>query len=127
MTPLAVGLDLVDIGRVERLLDRHGERALRRILTSAEREYCLSQATPARHVAARIAAKEAAYKALSQGGVDRVFWWRDVEVVRDSNSRPSLELHGRAKAGAAEIGVSGLLLSLTHSESQAAAVVILVQ
>lgn len=127
MMPLAVGLDLVDIRRVERMLERHSDRALQRILTSAEREYCLSQAAPARHVAARIAAKEAAYKALSQGGAERVFWWRDVEVIRDSNSRPSLELHGRAKAGASQIGVSGLLLSLTHSESQAAAVVILLQ
>ncbi|MFQ5704146.1 MAG: holo-ACP synthase [Gemmatimonadales bacterium] len=127
MSPLAVGLDLVDIARVERLLQRHRERALERILTPEEREYCLSQAAPARHVAVRIAAKEATYKALSQAGAEQVVWWRDVEVVRDRQSRPGLELHGRAAAGADELGILGSLVSLSHSETQAAAVVILLR
>lgn len=127
MNGFAVGLDLVDVERVARLLERSGKRALERILTPGEREYCLTQLAPARHVAARVAAKEAAYKALAQGGAERVVWWRDVEVVRDARNRPSLVFHGRARACAEELQVAGSLLSLTHSETQAAAVVILLR
>ncbi|MFQ6047712.1 MAG: 4'-phosphopantetheinyl transferase superfamily protein, partial [Gemmatimonadales bacterium] len=67
MSLIAVGLDLVEVERVRRLLQSKGERALRRLLTDAERDYCMAQAVPERHVAARLAAKEAAYKALAHG------------------------------------------------------------
>jgi len=63
-----VGIDLVDIVRVEQLLRRHPERALRRLLTAREQSYCMATAKPAQHVAARLAAKEASYKALQQAG-----------------------------------------------------------
>jgi holo-[acyl-carrier protein] synthase len=122
---IGVGLDLVDVARVEQLLARHGERVLRRLLTLRESDYCLSMAVPARHVAARLAAKEAAYKAFAQGAAQRVVWWLDVEVVRDPSGLPSLLFHGRARANAAELRVSRSLLSLTHSEASAAAVVLL--
>jgi holo-[acyl-carrier protein] synthase len=126
MSILSVGLDLVDVDRVKKLLGRFGEKALDRLLTDEEREYCLAMAHPARHIAARVAAKEAAYKALSQGGTHRLFWWQDVEVKRDGQGRPSVIFHGRAKESADELGVSGVLISLTHADTHAAAVVILV-
>ncbi|UCG86544.1 MAG: holo-ACP synthase [Gemmatimonadota bacterium] len=125
MTLVGVGLDLVDVARVEQLLDRYGDRALRRLLTPREQDYCLSLAVPARHVAARIAAKEAAYKALVQGGARRVVWWLDTEVVRDPGGLPSLSFHDRARQSADELKVSRSLLSLTHSDAAAGAVVLL--
>jgi holo-[acyl-carrier protein] synthase len=124
---LAVGLDLVDVARVKRLLERFGEDALDRLLTDGERDYCLKMAHPARHIAARVAAKEAAYKALCQGGTRRLFWWQDVEVRRDGQGRPSIIFHGRAKESAEELGISGVLLSLTHADTHAAAIVMLVR
>lgn len=127
MTVLALGLDLVDVARVNQLLERFGEKALDRLLTDGERDYCLRMAHPARHIAARVAAKEAAYKALSQGGTQRPFWWQDVEVRRDGKGRPSIIFHGRAKESAEELGISGALLSLTHADTHAAAIVILVR
>jgi holo-[acyl-carrier protein] synthase len=127
MNIIAVGLDLVDVARVERLLERHGDRALDRLLVGEEREYCLSQAVPARHVAARIAAKEATYKALSQTGTDRVIWWHHVEVKRDKNGRPTIEFYGRGRETADALAVSNCLLSITHSDTAAAAVVILLR
>ena len=127
MNVIAVGLDLVDVARVERLLDRHGNRALDRLLIGEEREYCVSQAVPARHVAARIAAKEATYKALSQAGTERVIWWHDVEVKRDRKGRPTIEFHGRGRESAEELAVSDSLLSISHSDTAAAAVVILLR
>lgn len=125
MNLLAVGLDLVEVDRVARLLDSKGERALRRLLTPAERDYCLAQPSPARHVAARLAAKEAAYKALAHGGDAGYVGWRDVEVVRNSDGGPSLLLHGRAQAVAQSLSVLSLKVSLTHSDKHAAAVVVL--
>lgn len=122
---IGVGLDLVDVARVKRMLERHGDRILERVLSGDERAYCRSMAVPARHVAARIAAKEATYKALSQAGAEEVLWWGDMEVARDERGRPCLVLHERAQACADAVGASGCLLSLTHSDAQAAAIVLL--
>ncbi|MCH7475488.1 MAG: holo-ACP synthase [Gemmatimonadetes bacterium] len=123
--PLAVGIDLVDIVRVERLLRRHPERALRRLLTEQEQSYCMATARPAQHVAARLAAKEASYKALQQAGNARLVGWLDSEVVLNAHGKPSLQLHGAAERAANHLGVSSAIMSLTHSDSTAAAVVIL--
>jgi len=123
---LAVGIDLVAVARVERLLQRSGERAWERLLLPGERAYCEGMAVPARHVAARLAAKEAVYKAL-QGTEDaRGIGWRDIEVVRDRHGRPTVALHGRAADRLREVGARQVLLSLTHTDEIAAAIAVLV-
>jgi holo-[acyl-carrier protein] synthase len=122
---LGLGLDLVAIDRVQRLLARHGERALARLLTESERLYCDRQAVPARHVAARLAAKEAAYKAFQQADGARRIGWRELEVVRGPDGRPALAMHGAALAAAAQLKVASTLLSISHTDTHAAAVVVL--
>lgn len=120
--PMAIGIDLVAVARIERMLDRLGDRATARLLTADEQEYCLGMAFPARHVAARVAAKEAVYKAL-QGTEDaRAIGWREIEVVRDATGRPSVRLHARAAARLEELGAREVLLSLTHTDDLAAAI-----
>ena len=119
-----VGIDLVDIARVQRLLDAKGERALRRLFTSDEVDYALTRALPAQHLAARLAAKEAAFKALTGNALARAIGWREIEVVRGDHG-PTLSLHGRAAERAAQLGVTGIWVSLTHSETTAGAVVVL--
>ena len=126
MNPIAIGVDVGDVERVERMLARHGDRALGRVLTEQEREYCQRMAAPSRHVAARLAAKEAAYKALAVDDDAGWIGWLEVEVRRDGQGRPSLLFHGRAQAAAARLGVHSAMVSLTHSEASAAAVVLLV-
>ena len=126
MNALGVGVDLVDIERVEQLMRRHGERAIRRLLTERERTYCMSMPRPAQHIAARLAAKEAAYKALQRAGNARAVGWRDSEVVLNGDGSPTLQFHGRAKVAAARLNATDALVSLTHSARSAAAVVILV-
>ena len=122
MTPHGAGIDLVAVDRVARLLEHHPERAVRRLLTDDERAYCASQAHPARHVAARIAAKEAVYKAL-QGTEDaRGIGWHDIEVVRDRDGRPTVRLRGRAERRLSAMGGKTVLLSLTHTDTLAAAI-----
>jgi holo-[acyl-carrier protein] synthase len=124
---VGVGLDLVEIARIRRMMDRHGDRVVKRLLTASEESYCLGQAVAERHVAARVAAKEAAYKALSHAGSATVAWWHDLEVVRDERGRPDVAFRGRAERAANELGVSSTMLSITHSDTHAAAVVILVR
>lgn len=124
MTVIGLGIDLVDVARAAALLERHGGRILDRLLLPAERQYVESMPVPARHFAARLAAKEAAYKALQLTPEARAIAWRDLEVVREPSGLPRLALHGQAAAVASSLGPLDLRLSLTHSDLSAAAVVI---
>ena len=119
-----VGIDLVDIARVVRLLDDKGERALRRLFTADEVSYALARPLPAQHLAARLAAKEAAFKALSGNQLARGIGWKEIEVIRGDHG-PTLALHGRAAERATELGVTSIWVSLTHSATTAGAVVVL--
>ncbi|MFB3071900.1 MAG: holo-ACP synthase, partial [bacterium] len=90
---VGTGIDMVGIERFRRALDRHGERFLKRIFTHRERSECSGRADPARHLAARFAAKEAVFKALGTGWA-RGVGWRDVEVTADDYGRPVCTLRG---------------------------------
>lgn len=125
MPVLGVGIDLVPASRVERLLARHGERALQRLFTPAERERAGGYTHASLHLAARIAAKEAAYKALSGDGRAHGVGWQDLEVTRHADGRPSLLFHDAAQRRMEELGATRCHLSLTHAGGVAAAVVIL--
>ncbi len=118
--PARVGLDLLEIGRLERALARHPALA-ERLFTDAERAYAAARARPGQHLAARFCAKEAVAKALALSG-----WsFREVEVVNDDDGVPSVRLHGSAAARAAELGAR-VEVSLTHTRESAGAVAILV-
>lgn len=125
MTPMGVGIDVVDVARVARMLGRNDERALARLLTEEERAYCTAQAGPARHVAARLAAKEAAFKAFQSAGARGLLGWREIEVRRQPHGEPTLAFHERAARTARELSVTRALVSLSHSDAQAVAIVVL--
>jgi holo-[acyl-carrier protein] synthase len=122
---LGVGIDIVPIARVEGLLARHGDRALRRLFTHGERGFAATQAHPAVTLAARVAAKEAAYKALSGTEDARGIGWTEIEVERLADGRPVLRLHGRAASRLQALGGTRCHLSLTHDGGVAAAVVVI--
>ena len=119
---VGVGTDLVELARVRKMLARKGDHAIRRLLTDAEREYVASRPDPTPHVAARLAAKEAVYKALQQLEGARAVGWREIEVLRAFDGRPSVELHGLARELAAGLRIH---LSLSHTNRVATAVAIL--
>ena len=121
---VGVGIDLVDIARVERMLADKGEHALGRLFTDEERAYLATRPEPAGHVAARIAAKEAVYKAMQALPGARAIGWRDLEVTRDADGRPAIRLHGLAERLAAEQGGLQIQISLTHSSLSAGAVAV---
>jgi holo-[acyl-carrier protein] synthase len=108
-----VGIDLLEIERLERALARH-PRLAERVFTAAERDYAAARARPGRHLAARFAAKEAVVKALGMRGG---FGFRDIEVV--AGEPPTVRLSGLAAVAAGERRVE---ISLTHSRDHAAAV-----
>lgn len=121
---VGTGIDLVEVARVRRLLARHGERALRRFFTDGEADFCRGTADPGQCFAARLAAKEAALKALATGRA-RGIRWRDVEVVRNHAGTPGLRFHGVAASRAAELHADHTWLSLSHERGQACAIVLL--
>ncbi len=121
---LGVGIDIVEVERMARILDRHGERFTRRCFTDAEVQYCNGMARRAEHFAARFAAKEAAVKALGTGVAEGVRL-RDIEVTRDAAGKPSLRLAGGALGRFESMGGRVAHVTLTHSALHAAAVVIL--
>jgi holo-[acyl-carrier protein] synthase len=113
-----IGLDLIEIARIERALARY-PGFVERVFTEAERAYCDSRPNPPQHYAARFAGKEAVGKALGFG-VARAFAWRDVEIA--GRPKPSVRLMGRVAAVAASAGAEAIDLSLTHSRELAAAI-----
>jgi holo-[acyl-carrier protein] synthase len=119
---LGLGTDLVAIARVEAMLSRHGERFLRRVFTPTEQAECLRRARPAMHLAARLAAKEAAMKALGTGWSQGVRWL-DVEVHSKGDTPPNLHLGGVARTHAEARGIRQTLVSLSHDGAYALAVV----
>lgn len=112
----AVGIDLLEIERLERALARRPGLAAR-LFTDAERDYAAGRARPAQHLAARFCAKEAVAKALCV----RALNWREIEVL--GGGPPQLRLHGAMAARAQALGVR-VSVSLTHSRRDAAAVAI---
>jgi holo-[acyl-carrier protein] synthase len=119
MAVLGVGIDLIEIDRIAAALARR-PRFAERCFTDAEAAYCASRAYPPQHFAARFAAKEAVGKALGIG----MTRWRDVEVVRGRGA-PTAVLYGRHLRRASDLGVTEVVLSLTHSRGMAAAVCVL--
>jgi holo-[acyl-carrier protein] synthase len=112
-----IGIDLLEIDRLERALERR-PRLAERLFTDGEREYASSRARPAQHLAARFCAKEAVAKALRM----EVWNFHDVEVV-GGDGPPEVRLHGRVAERAAELSVE-VQISLTHARGEAAAVAV---
>ena len=119
MTVHGTGIDLITIGRVRDVLERHGERFLRRVYTPREVDYCGGRV---QELAARFAGKEAVMKALGTGA--RGVGWREIEILANGRGKPLVLLHGRALARANQLRLSGLEISLTHEGGLAAAVVV---
>lgn len=125
MAVIGIGIDVVPVARVEEILARHGERALRRLFTPEEIAHSTGMASRALHLSGRLAAKEAAYKALSAEGADLGIGWQHIEVERLEDGRPRLVLHGPAAARFAALGATRAHISLSHDGGIAAAVVVL--
>ncbi len=116
-----IGIDIVEVERISRSIDSLGQRFLDRIFTEAEQAYCRSMGDAAsRHFAARFAAKEAISKTLGTGVAGEVSWV-EMEVRRDERGQPHVVLHGKTRTYVEGRGIEQIQLSLTHTDSAAAA------
>lgn len=111
---LAVGVDMIEIARIERAIIRHGDRFYKRFFTIQERTYCNGRLPS---LAGRFAVKEAVGKALGTGIGD--IQWTDVEIVCDGNGRPHLVLHNAAMELAAQQGLHHWSISISHTDTHA--------
>lgn len=118
------GIDLTEIDRIQRSIERFGARFLDRVYTKAEQAYCQRKRNAAESFAARFAAKEAGAKALGTG-IGYGVTWREIEVVREASGRPTIQFHGRAAQIAKHLGATHAALSLTHTAQLASASVVL--
>ena len=119
-----IGLDLVEVARVEESLARFGERFQKRMFTELEREYCNRLPHPPLHYAARFAAKEAFVKALGTGMSNGISW-KEVGVANLPSGQPELQITGRALELLSKRQIVSTHVTLSHTHSHAAAVVVL--
>jgi holo-[acyl-carrier protein] synthase len=124
MAVIGIGVDVVDVDRAEAMLAPHRRRVLTRLLRDGERDYIFQMPHPARHLAVRLAAKEAVYKALQPLVGSRRIGWRDLEVLREPTGRPSIRVHGAAVEVLEANGGPTIHLSLTHSDRSAVAMAV---
>jgi holo-[acyl-carrier protein] synthase len=118
-----IGIDIVDIQRIEESVKKYNRQFLEKIFTTLEIAYCTSKQNPYGHFAARFAAKEAVAKALSTGWGGG-FRWKDVEVSNDSAGKPAVRLSGDLKK---LLEGNSILLSLSHSDTTVVAVAIIIE
>ena len=117
---MRVGVDLIEIARIRRSLERY-PRFRERCFTEAERAYCESRPNPAESYAGRFAGKEAVGKALGFG-VARAFAWKEIEIV--GRPKPRVQLFGRVRAWAQRVDAGAIDLSMSHSRELANAVAV---
>ena len=123
MSIVSIGMDLMQIDRIEDVIARRGERFLQRVFTRGERDYCERRARPATHYAGRYAVKESVMKVLGTGWA-RGVRWIDIEVQRAPGAAPEALLHGASAEIARGRGIDRVLITITHDAGIAAAVAI---
>src|SRR4051794_9633897 len=124
MSVVGIGVDLVENARIQHSLDRFGDRFLHRVFTDGEIEYATSMKFPARHLAARFAAKEAVSKAFGTG-IGKAMGWRDIDVRKKPSGEPYLVLSGHADELARQRGMKVASITLSHTDHHAMAMIVL--
>ncbi len=120
MNLLGIGIDVVEVERIDSSIDEFGDKFLQRIFTKAEQDYCQSQKRSSIHFAARFAAKEAIAKAFGTG-IGKEISWLDMEILRQPSGEPKVLMSGEGKKYAEKMKVADIKISLTHAEHYAAA------
>ncbi|MEZ5413961.1 MAG: holo-ACP synthase [Opitutaceae bacterium] len=123
---LGLGCDLVEVERIRGVLERHGERFLQRTFTPEEQAYCGGLKFPHKHYAARWAAKEAVSKAFTTG-IGGHLHWTSISVYHGERNEPLVRLDDKAASLLRELGGTGVMISISHTETHAMAVAALVR
>ena len=120
MNVVGIGTDIIECLRIAQMIERHGELFLTRVYTAHEIEYCTTRKASTQHYAGRFAAKEAVLKALGTGWT-RGIHWRDIEVRNEIGGRPRILLGGGARDLCEKVGITEMLISISHCRTHATA------
>ena len=120
MAIVGTGIDIVECLRIAQMIERHGELFINRVYTQHEIQYCQSRKLATQHYAGRWAAKEAILKALGTGW-RRGISWRDIEVRNEPGGRPTVAMRGGARDVVERLGITEMLISISHCRSHATA------
>ncbi len=123
---LGIGIDIIEVKRVEKLLEKRGESFLNRVFLPEEIEYCREKSYPSQHYAARLAVKEAVMKAFGEGWTEKI-GWKDILVTRTHKGRPGVEMLDMGKKLQEERGVGEILISLSHADNYSVAQAIIIK
>ena len=123
---IGVGIDQIEVARIRESMDRHGEAFLSKVFTPKEKSFCLDRKDPAPCLAARFAAKEAASKALGTG-IGKEFGWLDLEVEKGENGQPFALFSDQVQPLLEKKNAGSALLSLSHLDGIASAIVVLIR
>ena len=123
---LGLGCDVIEVARIRGVCERQGERFLARVFTDEERAYCLGQAHPHPHLAARFAAKEAVSKCFTTG-IGAELGWKSISVYHGERRQPLVRLDEKGGELLRQVGATQVLVSLSHTETMAMAVAALVR
>ena len=121
---LGIGTDIIEVKRVADIIQKHGDRFVRRIFTDAEIAYCSARKAASLHYAGRFAAKEAGFKAMGRGWGGDISW-KDVEVINLPSGAPQIFFHGKALDMVLQLKMARAFISISHIEEYATAVVVL--
>ena len=125
MNILGIGTDVVEVLRIAQMIERQGERFIQRVYTPFEIDYCNARKAATQHFAGRWAAKEAILKALGTGWA-RGLSWTDMEVRNDEAGRPSVRLGGGAREVCEKLGITDMMITISHCRTHATAFAIAV-
>ena len=125
MQIIGIGTDIIECDRIAQMLARHGERFTNHVYTEEEFRYCSGKKIAEQHFAGRWAAKEAVLKALGTGWAAGITW-TDAEVVIQAGGKPTIRLHRGAAQKATELGITEVLISISHCKAYAMATAIAV-
>lgn len=117
---IGIGTDIIECGRIGRMVEKHGDHFVQRVFTEQEIRYCSERKTSEQHFAGRWAAKEAVLKVLGTGWITGIDW-KDVEVVNEASGAPYVKLHNGAADAAQEKGIKEVLISISHCKGYAVA------
>ncbi len=121
---VGIGIDIIEIARLRKAIERNGDRFLTRVFTDGEVRFCKARRDPYQHLAARFAAKEAVMKALASGWGKGISW-KDMEVISGKEGTPLLECSGEAGRLLKKIGGRAIHVSLSHQRDLACASVVI--
>jgi len=120
MEIIAHGIDLVDCPRIEQMIQRHGERFIKRVFTAAEQAYAAATKNEVEKLAGRFAAKEAILKLIGTGWRGKIAW-TDIEVINNPAGQPQVTLSGEVEKIAEKLGIRHISISITHTANFAIA------